>query len=98
MSVVLSGIAVCLEDGVDHTVCVSLGKLMVHRKAYYLSRHACGYGKIVGRSGWEASVCAETADEGVEVSSGMDTRFFHSGVQTVTADAEFSGIDKNREM
>lgn len=50
---------------------------MMHREADYLIGYAGGDGEILGRSGGETAICAEVADERVEVAATKNVGIFH---------------------
>lgn len=55
-------------------------------------------GEILRGGGREAAVCAERADERVEIAAAQDVMFLHSEVELVAAAAVFLFVHKDREV
>ena len=85
-------------DCVQHPIHILPAQLMVHRKADDPLRDAVGNRKVLLRSGLQASVRRELADQGIEVSAAVDISRFQLVVKFVPGHAVLLRIHEHREV
>lgn len=71
---------------------------MVHWQANYFIRHLSSYWQIFRPCTIQSFVCAELADEGIEIAAAKNALLAHLVVELVTGHAVFLGIDKDGEV
>ena len=71
---------------------------MVHGEAYHGVGHFVGLGQVLLGGGWEAAVCGELGDEGIEVAAAEHTGVLHPEVQLVAGHPVLLGVDEEGEV
>ena len=85
-------------DCVQHPIHILPAQLMVHRKADDPLRDAVGNRKVLLRSGLQAPVRRELADQGIEVSAAVDISRFQLVVKFVPGHAVLLRVHEHREV